>query len=91
MSNKVESIMGAMIGYHGISETYCEHIEDFQSSDKVQFTCSFVTISDDLIKKVAERCCVSEEEIRKYLSSSEQNDEFLQNFLFYGLGPIGKL
>lgn len=54
------------------------------------FTLSVVSISDDLVSKVATRCSTSPEKVREYLESSQQNDALLTAFLFYGVGPFNK-
>ncbi len=54
------------------------------------FEISFGDISIETIRGVAERCNLTEERVRAYLSSDEQNDELLRAFLFYGITPIRK-
>lgn len=54
------------------------------------FIVSVVSIDDNLIKRVAEKCSSSPEEVKQYLQSSQQNDILLRAFLFYGVGPFNK-
>jgi hypothetical protein len=51
---------------------------------------SFVSIDDDLVRKVAERCQTDEARVRAYLASEEQDNTLLSAFLFFGVGPINK-
>jgi hypothetical protein len=52
---------------------------------------SLVSINERTITQVAAHCVVSEEEVRQYLKSDEQNDALLNAFLFFGVGPVNKL
>lgn len=52
---------------------------------------SFVSISPDLVSKVAVRCGTTEERVRAYLDNkADQDGDLLRAFLFYGVGPMNK-
>jgi len=51
---------------------------------------SIVSISDDLIARVARRTRRSIDEVRAYLKTDQQDDELLRAFLFFGVGPRNK-
>jgi hypothetical protein len=52
---------------------------------------SAVTITEELIAKVAARVDVSVERVRAYLGNdADQDKELLKAFLFFGVGPFNK-
>lgn len=51
---------------------------------------SFVSITENLVRQVAERCKTDEARVQTYLQTDEQNNELLRAFLFFGVGPINK-
>lgn len=59
--------------------------------EDVQFhSVSFVSISDEVMARVADRTGRPIGEVRSYLQSDRQDDELLRAFLFFGVGPINK-
>lgn len=57
----------------------------------VNFTnLSIVSISDDVIDRVARRTGCPIEEVRSYLKGDQQDNELLRAFLFFGVGPTNK-
>lgn len=57
----------------------------------IQFhSISLVSISDDVIARVARRTGRPVEEVYQYLKTDRQDDELLRAFLFFGIGPKNK-
>ena len=54
------------------------------------FSVGLVSISDDVIGRVARRTERPVEEVYSYLKTDRQDDELLRAFLFYGVGPFNK-
>jgi hypothetical protein len=54
------------------------------------FEVSWVPITEDLVRQVAERCKMDEARVQTYLRTNEQNNELLRAFLFFGVGPLNK-
>ena len=52
---------------------------------------SLVTITPEIVGKVAERTGRTVDEVNAYLAGPEQDAALLGAFLFFGVGPVGKL
>lgn len=60
--------------------------------DDLQITeVSLVTITPEIVAKVAERTGRTVDEVNAYLTGPEQDAALLGAFLFFGVGPVSKL
>ena len=69
----------------------CEHIKSQETAPLRFFALSVVSFTDEDIGKVAAHAGVSEEQIRQYIQSDEQNRELFRAVEFItGCCPMGK-